>query len=102
LAVENSQHVITPYSQVYGRHPRLFDFDRRGGMQLTDEGVAEELRMAEEHGVPALPPALPRLLPPVGKEAVAAGRILPGPKRVVDGDGQRLLARKHEREAVSR
>jgi len=37
--------VITPYSEVYGIHPRFFDFDQSGGMQLTDKGVAEELRL---------------------------------------------------------
>jgi len=40
----NSEHVITPYSQVYGMHPSFFDFDQNGGMQLTDEGVAEKRR----------------------------------------------------------
>merc|ERR1719160_2307256 len=26
----NSVHVITPYSKVYGIHPRLFEFDKKG------------------------------------------------------------------------
>jgi hypothetical protein len=97
-AVVSSEHEITPYSQIYGTHPRFFDFDRKGRMQQTDEGVAEELRMAEEHGSPPLP----RLLPPLGPEAVAAGGMKPGAKLVVDGDGQQWLAWKQEREAVSR
>jgi len=29
---QNSSAVVTPYSQVYGVHPDLFDFDRRGRM----------------------------------------------------------------------
>jgi len=61
-------------------------------MQLTDEGVAEELRMDEEHSMPRPP----RLLPPLGPEAVAAGGIRPGPKLVVDDDGQQWLAWKQE------
>jgi hypothetical protein len=96
-AAVNSEHVITPYSQIYGRHPRFFDFDRKGGMQLTDEGVAEEIRMDEEHGSP--PP--PRLLPPLGPEAVAAGGMRPGARITVDGDGQQWLAWKQESEAMS-
>lgn len=40
---KNTSHPITPYSKVYGMHPTYFDFDRRGRMQLTDEGVAKEM-----------------------------------------------------------
>mmetsp|Transcript_49436 Transcript_49436/g.87053 ORF Transcript_49436/g.87053 Transcript_49436/m.87053 type:complete len:177 (+) Transcript_49436:164-694(+) len=40
---KNTTHPITPYSKVYGMHPTYFDFDRRGRMQLTDEGVAKEM-----------------------------------------------------------
>mmetsp|Transcript_138902 Transcript_138902/g.276970 ORF Transcript_138902/g.276970 Transcript_138902/m.276970 type:complete len:286 (-) Transcript_138902:261-1118(-) len=96
-AVANSEHAITPYSEVYGRHPRFFDFDRKGGMQLTDEGVAEELLEEEEEHVLTPPPRLP----PLGPEVRAAGGIRPGPKLVVDGDGQQWLAWKQESEAMS-
>merc|ERR1719468_417219 len=41
----NSEHVITPYSQVYGIHLRFFGLDESGGMQLTKKGVARELRI---------------------------------------------------------
>lgn len=44
----NSFRVITPYSKVYGQHPSFFDFNRRGEMQLTDLGVADELRQETE------------------------------------------------------
>lgn len=36
----NTVHVITPYSKVYGKHPSLFNYDRKGEMQLNDKGVA--------------------------------------------------------------
>eukprot|EP00413_Alexandrium_margalefii_P038875 CAMPEP_0204593528 /NCGR_PEP_ID=MMETSP0661-20131031/51563_1 /ASSEMBLY_ACC=CAM_ASM_000606 /TAXON_ID=109239 /ORGANISM="Alexandrium margalefi, Strain AMGDE01CS-322" /LENGTH=223 /DNA_ID=CAMNT_0051603847 /DNA_START=35 /DNA_END=706 /DNA_ORIENTATION=- len=41
---KNSSHCVTPYAQVYGKHPRLFDFDRRGQMQLNDAGIADEMK----------------------------------------------------------
>eukprot|EP00913_Durusdinium_trenchii_P001038 g955.t1 len=34
----NTVHVITPYSKVYGKHPSLFNYDRKGEMQLNDKG----------------------------------------------------------------
>lgn len=43
----NSQHAVTPYAIKYGQHPSLFHFDRKGQMQLSDKGVAEELRLKE-------------------------------------------------------
>ncbi|CAJ1348147.1 unnamed protein product [Effrenium voratum] len=36
----NTVHCITPYSKVYGQHPRLFNYNRKGEMQLNDAGVA--------------------------------------------------------------
>lgn len=45
---QNSTHVITPYASVYGRHPRFFDFDRKGEMRLNDEGLFEEMRQQEK------------------------------------------------------
>jgi len=48
MSPKASPHAITPYAQVYGMHPRFFDFDRKGRMQLTDDGVAEELRQLEQ------------------------------------------------------
>ena len=44
----NTVHVITPYSKVYGKHPSLFHYDRKGEMQLNDKGVAA---LMEEGGV---------------------------------------------------
>lgn len=44
----NTVHEVTPYSQIYGEHPRFFNFDRKGAMKLTDRGVAEEMRRAGE------------------------------------------------------
>mmetsp|Transcript_114860 Transcript_114860/g.245215 ORF Transcript_114860/g.245215 Transcript_114860/m.245215 type:complete len:234 (-) Transcript_114860:133-834(-) len=38
----NTVHPITPYSKVYGKHPRFFDYNRKGEMQLNDEGIAEQ------------------------------------------------------------
>ncbi|CAE8620903.1 unnamed protein product, partial [Polarella glacialis] len=32
----NSAVEVTPYAQVYGIHPDMFDFDQRGAMQLYD------------------------------------------------------------------
>lgn len=45
----NSNHAITPYGQVYGQHPRFFEFDRLGRMQPTSAGIMEELRAQEEN-----------------------------------------------------
>mmetsp|Transcript_62001 Transcript_62001/g.199914 ORF Transcript_62001/g.199914 Transcript_62001/m.199914 type:complete len:256 (+) Transcript_62001:87-854(+) len=45
---KNTQHVVTPYGQIYGQHPKFFDFDRKGQMQLNDAGIAEELRRQEQ------------------------------------------------------
>lgn len=39
----NSIHPITPYSQIYGKHPQFFDYNRKGEMELTDAGIAAEL-----------------------------------------------------------
>jgi len=43
----NSTHAVTPYATKYGQHPRLFDFNRRGEMQLNAEGIMDELRTKE-------------------------------------------------------
>lgn len=52
---------ITPYSQVYGVHPRLFHFDRHGGMQPTPGVSSAEMRQVQEWQ--ALRQAVP--LPPL-------------------------------------
>lgn len=44
----NSSHAITPYGLKYGKHPSFFEFNRKGEMQLTDAGVSDEIRQAEE------------------------------------------------------
>eukprot|EP00929_Paragymnodinium_shiwhaense_P036075 TRINITY_DN19385_c0_g1_i1.p2 TRINITY_DN19385_c0_g1~~TRINITY_DN19385_c0_g1_i1.p2 ORF type:complete len:209 (+),score=33.83 TRINITY_DN19385_c0_g1_i1:105-731(+) len=44
----NSTHAITPYANVYGKHPRYFDFDRKGEMRLNDAGLYEEMRQREQ------------------------------------------------------
>ncbi|CAE7840034.1 unnamed protein product, partial [Symbiodinium necroappetens] len=36
----NTVHVITPYSKVYGTHPKLFHYNRKGEQELNDAGVA--------------------------------------------------------------
>mmetsp|Transcript_32852 Transcript_32852/g.83145 ORF Transcript_32852/g.83145 Transcript_32852/m.83145 type:complete len:209 (-) Transcript_32852:279-905(-) len=43
----NSSHAVTPYATKYGQHPRLFDFNRRGEMQLNAAGIMEEMRIQE-------------------------------------------------------
>lgn len=37
-----SEHFVQPYAEIYGMHPDFFEFNRRGEMQLTDEGIAQE------------------------------------------------------------
>ncbi|CAK0833157.1 unnamed protein product [Prorocentrum cordatum] len=39
---------VTPYARKYGVHPSFFDFDRKGEMKLTEEGVLEDLRRTGE------------------------------------------------------
>lgn len=47
-ALLTSSHTITPYGVKYGKHPSFFEFNRKGEMQLTDDGVADEIRQNEE------------------------------------------------------
>jgi len=37
---QNTEHEVTPYSQVYGQHPRLFNFDREGRKKCVEAGTA--------------------------------------------------------------
>lgn len=39
----NSIHVVTPYSQVYGIHPKYFHFDADGSLQPTPKAEAGQL-----------------------------------------------------------
>jgi len=39
----NTSYVVTPYAVKYGKHPKCFDFNRKGEMQLNDMGVMEEM-----------------------------------------------------------
>jgi len=39
---------FTPYGTIYGKHPGLFNFDRKGDMQLNDAGIAEEMNRKRE------------------------------------------------------
>jgi len=42
-----SMHPVASYKDYYGMHPHHFDFDRKGEMRLTDEGIAHEMRKQE-------------------------------------------------------
>lgn len=44
----NTSHVVTPYAAVYGQHPKLFDFNRKGEMELSNAGIADEMRKSRE------------------------------------------------------
>jgi len=44
----NSTHDVTPYARKYGVHPRFFEFNRRGEMQLIDGGVVDDIRRVAE------------------------------------------------------
>lgn len=46
-------HHVTPYSSYYGVDPKFFEFDRKGKMRLTDEGIVEAFRRRDE-GLPPL------------------------------------------------
>mmetsp|Transcript_180565 Transcript_180565/g.572895 ORF Transcript_180565/g.572895 Transcript_180565/m.572895 type:complete len:116 (-) Transcript_180565:179-526(-) len=39
----NTSYAVTPYAVKYGKHPKCFDFNRKGEMQLNDRGVMEEM-----------------------------------------------------------
>lgn len=39
-----SARFVTPYAKVYGMHPRFFQYNRKGEMELTDAGIAEEMK----------------------------------------------------------
>merc|ERR1712151_1274642 len=43
----NTAHCITPYAKVYGQHPNLFEFNRKGEMQLTDAGIVAEMQQQD-------------------------------------------------------
>jgi len=47
---------ITPYSQVYGVHPQLFDFDSRGAMELRVHAVGRLSSETSKHISPQLSP----------------------------------------------
>lgn len=34
---QNTEHEVTPYSQVYGKHPRLFNFDKNGHLARLED-----------------------------------------------------------------
>lgn len=38
---------VTPYAETYGMHPKFFEYNRKGEMQLNDAGIAEEMRQQE-------------------------------------------------------
>lgn len=42
-----STYQVTPYQEVYGKHPKFFEYNRKGEMQLTDAGIADELHQEE-------------------------------------------------------
>ncbi|CAK0817073.1 unnamed protein product [Prorocentrum cordatum] len=50
---EADVHHVPAYSSYYGVDPRLFEFDRKGMMRLTDEGIVEAFRR-KEAGLPPL------------------------------------------------
>jgi len=43
----NREYPVTPYAKKYGIHPNFFHYNRRGEMELNDEGIAEEMRQQE-------------------------------------------------------
>lgn len=44
----NTSHDVTPYGRKYGKHPKFFNFDRKGEMQLTNQGVIQEMRIGRQ------------------------------------------------------
>merc|ERR1719210_3197135 len=53
----NSAVDITPYSKIYGMHPRNFNFDSSGSMQLTPRGELLCLRQTQRPAAPGSPVA---------------------------------------------
>jgi len=88
---------VTPYAQIYGIHPRFFDFDRSGSIAFTPEGAMEFSKGTLQvvptpaacvmvvQGSPGSP--VTSLTGPIGSQQLSAG--LPGnmvmPRATVNG-----------------
>jgi len=79
----NSAVDITPYSKIYGLHPRLFNFDSTGSMQLTPRADAPVMQPLPPPPLLATPVRAQSPPPPPAVHAISTQRygsysVMPG------------------------